>query len=310
MKLRIPFHVSGKLRQSDARASLGSAVAGLGLIVFSCGANGQAVPLGEAGNYAIVSAAGVTNDGFTIVNGNIALSPLPTIVGFSNALPPSGDGIVNGIVRYNDSLAMLARSDALTAYNTLAGLPTGTNLTGQDLGGMVLAPGVYTFNSSAQLTGNLTLATGADTNAVYVFQIGSTLTTATTSSVTLTGAGGATPNIFWQVGSSATLDTGTQFNGNILALASVSMGTGSNLAIGRAIALNGAVTLLTNNITAPLAPPRGRRSLLERLFHQPVDGKQLVIHRRRRRPDRPRKQRGRRVFRESRAHEPEHRPRR
>lgn len=227
-------------------------MAGLGLIVFSCGANGQAVSLGEAGNFAIVSAAGVTNSGFTVVNGNIALSPTPTINGFTFS-NPIGLGVVNGVVHYNDSVAMLAQDDALTAFNTLAGLPTGTNLTGQDLGGKVLAPGVYTFNSSAQLTGNLTLATGSDPNAVYVFQIGSTLTTATTSSVTVTGAGSATPNIFWQVGSSATLDTGTQFAGNILAQASISMGTGSNLAIGRAVALDGAVTLLTNNISAPVA---------------------------------------------------------
>lgn len=258
MKKRIPFQAYAKLRHPGARpssATIGTAMAGLGLIVFSCGANGQAVPLGEAGNYAVISAAGVTNDGFTIVNGNIALSPLTTIVGFSNAIPPSGDGIVNGIVRYNDSQAILAQSDALTAYNTLAGLPfvPANDLTGFDLGGRTLAPGVYHFETSAGLTGNLTLATGADPNAVYVFQIGSTLTTATTSSITVTGAGAATPNIFWQVGSSATLNTGTQFSGNILALASVSMGTGSNLAIGRAIALNGAVTMLTNNISAPAA---------------------------------------------------------
>ncbi len=268
MKKRISFHASTRISHSNQLAgksacqnafggAFSSAMAGLGLIVFSCQASGQAVPLGEAGNFAVVSAAGVTNDGFTIVNGNIALSPLTTITGFSNALPPSGNGFVNGVVHYNDSQAMLAQSDALTAYNTLAGLPylPANNLTGLDLGGMTLAPGVYHFNTSAGLTGNLTLATGADPNAAYVFQIGSTLTTATTSSVTVTGAGaGVTPNIFWQVGSSATLNTGTLFSGNILALASVSMGTGSNLAIGRAIALNGAVTMLSNTLSAPLVP--------------------------------------------------------
>lgn len=229
-------------------------MAGLGLIIFSGGANGQAVSLGEASNFAILSAAGVTNDGFTIVDGNIALSPLTTITGFTFSTPP-GSGVVNGVVHYNDAQAMLARSDTLTAYNTLAGMAylPANDLTGLDLGGMTLAPGTYHFDTSAQLTGILTLATGTDPNAVYVFQIGSTLTTATTSSVTVTGAGSATPNIFWQVGSSATLNTGTLFTGNILAQASVSMGTGSELTNGRALALDGAVTLLTNNISAPVA---------------------------------------------------------
>lgn len=257
-------------------------MAGLGLIVFSCGANGQAVSLGQAGNFAIVSAAGVTNDGFTIVDGNIALSPLTTITGFTFS-DPVGQGVVNGVVHYNDGQAMLARSDALTAYNTLAGMPylPANDLTGLDLGGMTLAPGTYHFDTSAQLTGNLTLATGTDPNAVYVFQIGSTLTTATTSSVTLTGTGSATPNIFWQVGSSATLNTGTLFTGNILAQASVSMGTGSELTNGRALALDGAVTLLTNAISAPdavLAAPgrfwNGRNSNLwsEVNWSSTVDG--------------------------------------
>jgi len=242
-------------RRNPMVRPFGSAMVGLGMIVFSCAANGQAVSLGEAGNFAIVSSQGVTNSGFSIVNGNIALSPIPTITGFSNAIPASGDGFVNGVVHYNDAVAMLAQSDALTAYNTLAGtayIPA-NNLTGLDLGGMTLAPGVYHFETSAQLTGTMTLATGSNANAVYIFQVGSTLTTATGSSLVMTGDGaGLTPNIFWQVGSSATLNTGTLFSGNILALASVSFGTGSQLAIGRALALTGAVTLLNNTVTAPV----------------------------------------------------------
>ena len=228
-------------------------MAGLGLIVFSNTTHGQAVSLGEAGNFTIVSSQGVTNTGPTIINGNIALSPLTTITGFDISVP-AGPGVINGNVHYNDSVAQLAQSDALTAYNTLAGLAylPANNLTGMDLGGKTLAPGVYHFDTSAGLTGNLTLATMADPNAVFVFQIGSTLTTATGSSLIVTGAGaGITPNIFWQVGSSATLNTGTMFSGNILALASVSMGTGSGLSLGRALALNGAVTLLSNSISAP-----------------------------------------------------------
>lgn len=241
-------------RQNRFGGTYGSAMGGLGLIVFSCGASGQAVSLGEAGNFAIVSSQGVTNSGPSIVNGDIALSPLTTITGFTFSTP-AGLGVVNGTVHYNDTSAQTAQNDALTAYNTLAGMAylPANDLTGQDLGGMTLAPGVYHFDSSAELTGVLTLATGTDPNAAYVFQIGSTLTTATTSSVVVTGAGaGTTPNIFWQVGSSATLATGTDFTGSILALASVSMGTGTSLENGRALALNGAVTLLTNSITAPV----------------------------------------------------------
>lgn len=230
------------------------------MLLLTSTVNGQAVSLGDARDFAIISAAGVTNSGFTIVNGNIALSPTPTIIGFINALPSSGNGVVNGVVHYNDSIAQAAQLDARTAYNTLAGMAPGTNLTGMDLGGMTLAPGTYTFNSSAFLTGNLTLATGTDQNAAYVFQIGSTLVTATTSQVIVTGMGAATPNIFWQVGSSATLENGTLFSGNILADISITMKTGANLANGRAIALTGAVSMLTNNVSAPmaLAPSVGR----------------------------------------------------
>lgn len=157
-------------------------MAGLGMVALSSGANAQAVPLGEAGKFAIVSSQGVTNSGPSVVDGNIALSPLTTITGFTFSNPP-GLGVVNGTVHYNDWSAMLAQSDALTAYNSLAGMAylPANDLTGQDLGGMTLAPEVYHFDTSAQLTGELTLATGLDPDAVYVFQIGSTLTTATTA---------------------------------------------------------------------------------------------------------------------------------
>jgi len=162
---------------------------------------------------------------------------------------------VTGAVHYNDVLATQAQTDALAAYNTLAGLTPSIDKTGQNLGGMTLTPGVYHFDTSVGLTGILTLATLADPNALFVFQIGSTLTTAVGSSVVVTGAGaGSDPNVFWQVGSSATLNTSTAFDGNILALASISFGTGSTLVNGRAIALTGAVSLLNNNI-APAEVP-------------------------------------------------------
>jgi Ice-binding-like/Autotransporter beta-domain len=149
-----------------------------------------------------------------------------------------------------------------SAYNALAGRPPTANLTGQNLGGLVLTPGVYNFDSSAQLTGRLTLNALGNPNAVFIFNIGSTLTTASASAVTVIGGGQGT-NVFWRVGSSATLGTTTSFVGDILALTSITLNTGANIACGAALARNGAVTLDTNNIsignvapcTSALLPP-------------------------------------------------------
>ena len=131
------------------------------------------------------------------------------------------------------------------------------NLTGQDLGGMTLLPGVYRFDSSAQLTGTLTLNLLGNLDSLFIFQIGSTLTTASDSSVVaINGVGGPTCcNVFWQVGSSATLGTDTDFLGNILTLTSITLNTGANITDGRALALNGAVTLNTNNISNAACDP-------------------------------------------------------
>ena len=128
----------------------------------------------------------------------------------------------------------------------------GTNLTGQDLGGMTLGPGVYCFNTSAAVTGTLTLDGQGNPNAVFVFQMGSTLTTATGAAVNLIGAAQAT-NVYWQVGSSATLGTNSTVAGNIVALASITMTTGATLH-GRALARTGAVTMDTNNVGDPSTP--------------------------------------------------------
>jgi len=224
-----------------------SAIAVLGLLAVSTGAKGQ-VSLGTADSFAVLAATTITNSGPTVITGDMGLSPGTSITGF----PP---GIVIGTIHNSDSLATQAKTDAASAYNTLAGLTTTSNLSGQNLGGMTLTPGVYQFNSSAGLTGALTLATGADPNAVFVFKIGSTLTTGANSSVVVTGAGAQTDaHIFWQVGSSATLKTNTSFDGNILALTSISLGTGTIIVNGRVIALNGAVTLLSNTIMISGSP--------------------------------------------------------
>lgn len=199
----------------------------------------QPVPLGTAESFAVLGGSTVTNAGPTQVIGNLGVSPGSAVTGF----PP---GIVTGTIHINNAVAAQAQSDTTTAYNTLATRPCGTNLTGQDLGGRTLTPGVYCFNSSAQLTGILTLDAQGDPNANFIFQVGSTLTTASASSVLVIN-GGRNCNVFWQIGSSATFGTGTSFVGNVIALSSITLTTGSNLS-GRALARNGAVTLDTNSV--------------------------------------------------------------
>lgn len=148
----------------------------------------------------------------------------------------------------NDAVALQAQNDVMTAWNTLAGQFSGnTDLTGQDLGGLTLTAGVYCFSSSAQLTGPLVLDAQGNPDAVRVFQVASGLNTATDSSVSVINSGNAC-NAFWQVGSSATLGTNNSFIGNIIALTSISLGVGTDVA-GRALAHNGAVTMNTNDIT-------------------------------------------------------------
>ena len=191
----------------------------------------------------------VTNTGPTVINGgDVGVSAGSAITGF----PP---GVVTApfTTHSADAVAAQAQSDLTTAYIKAAGLPVTQNLTGQDLGGLTLTPGVYFFSSSAQLTGTLTLNDLGDPNAQFVFQIGSTLTTASNSSVVTTTdglnvVGGGCP-VYWQVGSSATLDTGTVFEGHILALTSITMNTGATIMDGSALARNGAVTLDSNTIT-------------------------------------------------------------
>jgi Ice-binding-like len=195
--------------------------------------------LGAAASFAVLGASTVTCTGPSNIVGDVGVSAGSAITGF----PPCK---LTGTFHSADAVSLQAQADATTAYNELAGAACTTDLTGQDLGGMTLLPGVYCFSSSAQLTGTLNLSGGG----VYIFQIGSTLTTASGSSVLISNAQpcDASSNVFWQVGSSATLGTTTAFAGNILALASITMTTGASLD-GRAIARTGAVTMDTNTIS-------------------------------------------------------------
>ncbi|MEJ7861181.1 MAG: ice-binding family protein, partial [Pyrinomonadaceae bacterium] len=196
--------------------------------------------LGTAARFAVLAGSTVTNSGSSVVTGNLGVSPGTVITGF----PP---GIVVGTINAGDAVAAQAQSDVTTAFNNITGQACDVDLTGMDLGGKTLVPGTYCFSSSAQLTGTLTLDAQGNPNAVFIFKTGSTLTTASNSRVVVIN-GGTGCNVFFQVNTSATLGTGTQFTGNILALTSITLTTGANINAGRALARNGAVTLDTNNI--------------------------------------------------------------
>lgn len=200
----------------------------------------QAAPvnLATSGPFVVLGGSTVTNTGPSVLNGDLGVAPGTALVGFG--LP----AVVNGATHANDAVARQAQADLTTAYDVAAGQAVTRDLTGTDLGGQALPAGAYRYASSAQLTGTVTLDAQGDPNAQFVFMIGSTLTTASASSVVLIN--GASPcNVFWQVGSSATIGTTTAFQGNVLALTSISVNTGASV-IGRTLARNGAVTLDTN----------------------------------------------------------------
>jgi hypothetical protein len=214
--------------------------------------------LATAGNYAVLAGTTITNTGTTVViGGDIGVAPGSAYTGF----PPGTVLAPNIIHPGNDAATIQAQSDLTAAYLSAAGQPITADLSGTDLGLVApLVPGVYRFTSSAQLTGTLHL-NDATANDVWIFQIGSSLTTASNSAVIFDNGFGQNCNVFWQVGSSATLGTSSAMVGNILALTTITMNTGATLA-GRALARNGAVNLASNPITVCnlcnpilLAPP-------------------------------------------------------
>lgn len=200
-------------------------------------------PLGVDSTYGILAGSTVTCTTGGTINADVGVFPGSVTTGF----PPC---TITGATHLADATADTAEQQLTTIYDALVALPCNTVVTPADLGGRTLSPGVYCAASSMAVTGTVTLDGGGNANARFVFQIGSTLTTATSANIALTN-GTQAKNVWWQVGSSATLGTSTTFRGNIIALTSITLNDNATM-LGRALTRNGAVTLGTGNtITLP-----------------------------------------------------------
>ncbi len=221
-----------------------------GLLGFSAQAH-AGILLATAGDFAVLAGLSVTNSGQSIVDGgHIGVKSTSAITGF---LP--GRVMLPYTIHADEALALQAQSDFATAYKVALDLPFTSDLSGQNLGGLMLDPGVYRLGASATLYGTLTLNAHGDPNALFVFQIGSSLITDSNSSV-VTINGGSTPgcNTFWQVGGDATLGANTEFEGHILAQTNIIMRSNANILHGSALAKQ-TVTLNDNNITGCIPEP-------------------------------------------------------
>jgi hypothetical protein len=202
------------------------------------GGSGSSVSLGAASNFGVLAGQSISNSGASMINADLGVWPGNTLTGAPG---------VSGTSHLGDPTAQSAQGALTAAYNDAAGRAAGSTIAG-DLGGMTLAPGVYKSTSTLEITSaDVTLDAGGNSNAVYIFQIASSFTVGVGRQVILTG-GADRSRIFWQVGSSATLNANSNVSGNILALTTISMGTGAALN-GRALARNASVTLLANTIT-------------------------------------------------------------
>jgi type VI secretion system secreted protein VgrG len=216
------------------------------MLALICGtASANVIPfLGTAQQFAVLGAESVTNTGATTLHGDLGIAPGSAVTGTGGITFASG-----GTVRQTDAVATQAQSDVRAAYNRLAALTGGVDLSGQDLGSAGrLTSGIYRFSSSAALTGAMTIDFANDPNGVIIFQIGSTLTTASSSVVNVIN-GTSSNGIYFQVGSSATLGEGSAFAGNILAQQSVTFGSAASIGCGRALALAAAVTMIGNTVS-------------------------------------------------------------
>ncbi len=233
--------VGKRRRRQYLLAALGLPLAAALLVAAPFAFSAQApVGLGTAGSFAVLAGSAVTNTGPSVISGSIGLDPGSAVTGFPPGL------VIAGTTQVANGVTLQAKNDLVTAYNDAAGRSSTATVSG-DLAGRTLTPGVYTSASSLGLSGALTLDAQGNSSAVFVFQAGSTLIAGSGSQINLIG-GAQACNVYWQVGSSATIGTGSSFVGNIMALTSITMTTGATLD-GRALARNGAVTLDTNTIT-------------------------------------------------------------
>ena len=201
--------------------------------------------LGNATSYAVLAGTTVTNTGNSVITGDVGVSPGSACTGLPAPCTGGGPGSVSGAIHAGDAQSLQAQSDATAAYGIASSSPCNFDKTGQNLGGQTLTPGTYCQTTAPTLSGTLTL----NGNGVFIFRIGSTLITAPGAIVS--SINGAQPcNVFWQVSSSATLDTTTNFVGTIMASSSISLNNGASID-GRALAQTGQVSLINNRITAP-----------------------------------------------------------
>jgi hypothetical protein len=256
------------------RAGCAGVALALALAVGAVPAAAQSqVNLATAGPFVVLGGQAVTNSGPSVLNGALGVSPGTSLVGFG------APAVVNGATHNNDAVAAQAQADLTAAYNVAAAATPATDLSNTDLGNRTLTAGAYRYTSSAQLTGALTLDAQGDPNAQFVFAISSALTTASASSVLLIN--GASPcNVYWQVGSSATLGSTTAFKGSLMALTSISLNDAAAVQ-GRMLARNGQVSLINNVIdssmcatptSAPGTTSRGSASLRRTPGERCVDG--------------------------------------
>ena len=199
------------------------------------------VDLGTSSSYSVLGGQSVTNTGNSVLAQDLGVNPGTSITGF----PP---GLVLGTTHATDAHSSLAQSDLVKAYDDTAGRAPTATIDG-DLAGRTLVGGVYKASSELELSGTLTLDAQNDPNTVWIFQVGSALTTGSASSIELIN-GAQACNVYWQVGSSATLGTASEFKGSILALTSVTVTNEANVE-GRVLARNGSVTLDDNTFTSP-----------------------------------------------------------
>ena len=245
---RVAARPSPRRRRAGLLAGLASGAVAAAVGLFGVGGSPAAyaaeptVGLGTAAPFAVLAGTTVTNTGPTVISGDLGVSPGTAITGF-----PPGQ-VLGGAPHSADAVALQAQDDLTTAYGDAAGRTPATAVS-SDLGGQTLVGGVYQTAAAMALTGTVTLDAQGDPDTVFVFQAGSTLTTATASTVALVN-GAQACNVFWQVGSSATLGTDTTFNGTVMALTSITVQTRTTVE-GRLLARNGAVTLDTNTVTRP-----------------------------------------------------------